>query len=152
MIVRASIVVQLDILLKFVGGLGFNCTKYVAMAEILANDPAISVTLGAHQSIGLKVNFLTRKLILMMMYHMSYFTLKSRDHRGGPVAHFNFFCRATKTLTENNDSYLLSFCILCWLAVYRSSFNDKIHSKENKQHDESSISCIICGMSIRSLY
>jgi len=36
------------------GGLGFNATQYARMAEATALDASLSVTLGAHQSIGLK--------------------------------------------------------------------------------------------------
>jgi len=39
----------------FLGGLEFNATKLLRMAEVTSNDPAIHVTLGAHQSMGLKV-------------------------------------------------------------------------------------------------
>jgi hypothetical protein len=37
------------------GGLGFNATQLARMAEVTTLDPSIYVTLGAHQSIGLKV-------------------------------------------------------------------------------------------------
>lgn len=39
----------------FVGGLNMNATKYARIAEVTGRDGAISVTLAAHQSIGLKV-------------------------------------------------------------------------------------------------
>jgi acyl-CoA dehydrogenase family protein 9 len=36
------------------GGLGFNATQYARMAEATSLDASLAVTLGAHQSIGLK--------------------------------------------------------------------------------------------------
>ena len=40
------------------GGLGLNATEYSRLAEFIAKDPSISVTLSAHQAIGLKVKLL----------------------------------------------------------------------------------------------
>ena len=37
------------------GGLGLNATEYARIAEVVAKDGAIGVTLAAHQAIGLKV-------------------------------------------------------------------------------------------------
>lgn len=37
------------------GGLGLNATEFARLAEIVAVDGSIGVTLAAHQSIGLKV-------------------------------------------------------------------------------------------------
>ena len=37
------------------GGLNMNATKFARIAEITGRDGALSVTLAAHQSIGLKV-------------------------------------------------------------------------------------------------
>jgi hypothetical protein len=39
----------------FVAGLGLSNTNYARVLETLCTDPAIAVTLMAHQSIGLKV-------------------------------------------------------------------------------------------------
>ena len=39
----------------FVGGLGLPNTAYARVVEAICTDPAISTTLMAHQSIGLKV-------------------------------------------------------------------------------------------------
>ena len=36
------------------GGLEFNATRCVRMAEVTANDASVDVTLGAHQFMGLK--------------------------------------------------------------------------------------------------
>jgi len=41
--------------LAFLGGLEFNATRLLRMAEVTSNDPAIDMTIGAHQSMGLKV-------------------------------------------------------------------------------------------------
>jgi len=38
-----------------IGGLNLNATKYARIAEVTGRDGALSVTLAAHQSIGLKV-------------------------------------------------------------------------------------------------
>jgi hypothetical protein len=40
---------------RYSGGLGLNATQYARFQEIVGNDGAIGVMLGAHQSIGLKV-------------------------------------------------------------------------------------------------
>lgn len=37
------------------GGLGLNATEFARLAEVVALDASIGVTLAAHQSIGLKV-------------------------------------------------------------------------------------------------
>lgn len=39
------------------GGLGLNATEFARLAEIVAVDGSIGVTLAAHQSIGLKVAY-----------------------------------------------------------------------------------------------
>ena len=42
--------------LHFQGGLGLSNTCYARVVEAICSDPAISTTLMAHQSIGLKVS------------------------------------------------------------------------------------------------
>ncbi len=42
----------------FSGGLGLSATKFARLAEATALDGAVSVTLAAHQAIGLKVSVL----------------------------------------------------------------------------------------------
>lgn len=44
-----------QILWSFTGGLNLNATKYARIAEFTGRDGALSVTLAAHQAIGLKV-------------------------------------------------------------------------------------------------
>ena len=50
------------------GGLELNATQYARLAEIIANDGAISVTLAAHQAIGLKVSLTAQANSLIMSY------------------------------------------------------------------------------------
>ena len=60
-----SLVNKIDFLINFInccklssnaGGLGLNATQYARFQEVIGNDGAIGVMLGAHQSIGLKVS------------------------------------------------------------------------------------------------
>lgn len=44
------------------GGLDLNATKYARIAEITGRDGALSVTLAAHQAIGLKVRHVLHPL------------------------------------------------------------------------------------------
>ena len=49
----------------FPGGLGLNATMYARLAEITSLDSSIAVTLAAHQSIGLKVVYVSKIIMLL---------------------------------------------------------------------------------------
>ena len=53
---------------SMIGGFEFNATQCVRIAEVTGNDLAVDVTLGAHQSMGLKVIFAHFLLALVILY------------------------------------------------------------------------------------